>query len=60
MISEKELAKLSYPEAPKMVSGQVAGPKKEVMRFSRPYIRRKEKLPFLADGGLVGQHGRGI
>lgn len=57
MISEKELAKLSYPEAPKMVSGQVPGPKTQKL------LQEAHRYESMARGGggfpLVFDEGKG-
>ncbi len=47
MISEQELAKLSYPNAPKMVTDKVPGPKTQkllVNNLNIVHYKRRAKL----------------
>ncbi|MBW2138983.1 MAG: aspartate aminotransferase family protein [Deltaproteobacteria bacterium] len=57
MVSEQELAKLSYPEAPKMVTDSVPGPK------TQKYLEESKKYESMARGGgtfpLVMDEGMG-
>ena len=56
MISEQELAKLSYPEAPKMVTDKVPGPKtQKLLEDSSKYesmARGAGSFPCVYDEGL--------